>query len=60
MIDAPETACLVASVEERSPPVRTVFVQKADSAFAVTKGDKILAEKPHPYGGTIRQRDFFG
>ena len=43
MIDAPQTALLVAPIKERGAPVRTVFVQKTNSATAVAKGNEIFA-----------------
>jgi hypothetical protein len=43
MIDAPQTALLVAPIKERGAPVRTVFVQKTNSAVAIAKGNEIFA-----------------
>jgi hypothetical protein len=53
MIDAAQAALFVAAVKQRSSPMGTVLVQKADPSLSVAKGDEVLAEKSHPHGRTI-------
>jgi hypothetical protein len=53
MINAPQTALFVTTIEQRSSSMAAVLVQQADLAPSVTKSDEVLAEKSNSYGGTV-------
>ncbi len=45
VVDAPETALLVASEEERRAPMRAVFVEETDAPFGVAERHQLLAQQ---------------
>jgi alkylhydroperoxidase family enzyme len=47
VIEAAQTAILVAREQQRRPPVRAVFVKNSDAALAVAKHHKVLAQQTH-------------
>src|SRR5262245_32851190 len=53
MIDAAQTARLVAAEKQRGATVRTAMVHHADPAVAVAEGDELLAEQHQAHGSTI-------
>jgi hypothetical protein len=53
VIDATQPAFFIAAEEQRSPAVRTIFIQKPDAALRIAKGDQILAQQPHAYRRAI-------
>ena len=53
---APQAVLLVASEPQRRPSVRTKFVHQPDASASVTERHEILAQDPHPRGGTVRFR----
>src|SRR5437764_3718840 len=57
VIDAPETAFLVASEEQGHPAMRAEFVDQADPAVAVAERDEILAEQLDADLRTVRLGD---
>src|SRR6266576_6037979 len=57
VIDAPETAFLVASEEQGHPAMRAEFVDQADPAITVAERDEILAEQFDADRRTVRLGD---
>src|SRR5947209_5045430 len=57
VIDAPETAFLVASEEQGHPAMRAEFVDQTDPAVAVAERDEILAEQFDADRRTVRLGD---
>src|SRR2546423_13289276 len=57
VIDAPETAFLVASEEQGHPAMRAEFVDQTDPAVAVAERDEILAEQSDAGRRTVRLGD---
>ena len=60
VIEAAKTALLIARKYQRCAPMRTVFVEYADTTLAVTKNNEILAQKPDLDRGAIRLGDLLG
>ena len=60
VIDAAQPIRLVAPEPKRGPAVRTVFVDEADPAGAVAKGDEVLPQQPHPHRRAIGLGQFPG
>src|SRR5205085_8308544 len=49
VIDAAQSAFLVAPEKQRDAAVRAEFVDQADAAVAVAEGDEVFAEEAHPH-----------
>ena len=60
VIDAAQSAFLVAPIEQGCGPVRAVFAQQARISRAVAKKNKIFTQKPHAHWRSIRLFDLVG
>ena len=58
VIEAAQATVLVARENQRRTPVRAVFIEHTDTAFAVAENDEILTEKPHLDRRTVRLGHF--
>jgi hypothetical protein len=54
VINAAETAFLIATQEERSPSMSTKLIQQAGPALAIAKGNELFPEQLDPNRRTIR------
>jgi hypothetical protein len=60
VIQAAESAFLVAAESERGATVRASLVERAEPAAAVAEQHQVLAQQPHPERGAVRFRHFLG
>ena len=60
MIDAANTARLVAAKKQTDAPVGAKFIDQTNAAFGVTKRDQRLAQHPNSHRRAVRLADFTG